>query len=128
MTTNTTPFTAAAAPTPPAQASGQAPSAAMPDEIEGLRAHVALLKAALAQAERENDELRAQPAAATAAPTPSEWDVRGRLAASLTCWHRLTGQEAAELVALFQAHPPHQPKRTVTYVCPVCAASLERQE
>lgn len=24
--------------------------------------------------------------------------------------------------------PPHQPKRTVTYVCPVCAASLERQE
>lgn len=23
-------------------------------------------------------------------------------------------------------HPPHQPKRTVTYVCPVCAASLER--
>lgn len=59
----------AAAPTPPAQASGQAPAAAMPDEIEGLRAHVALLKAALAQAERENDELRAQPAAATTAPT-----------------------------------------------------------
>lgn len=22
-------------------------------------------------------------------------------------------------------HPPHQPKRTVTYVCPVCAASVE---
>ena len=42
---------------------------------------------------------------AQAAPTPSEWDVRGRLAASLTCWHRLTGQEAAELVALFQGHP-----------------------
>lgn len=42
------------------QASGQAPSAAMSDEIEGLRAHVALLKAALAQAERENDELRAE--------------------------------------------------------------------
>lgn len=41
------------------------PAAAMPDEIEGLRAHVALLKTALAQAERENDELRAQPAAAT---------------------------------------------------------------
>jgi len=59
----------AAAPTPPAQASGQ--SAA--DEIEGLRAHVALLKAALAQAERENDELRrAQPAAATAAPSDEE--------------------------------------------------------
>lgn len=42
------------------------PAAAMPDEIEGLRAHVALLKSALAQSERENDELRrAQPAAAT---------------------------------------------------------------
>lgn len=41
------------------------PAAATPDEIEGLRAHVALLKAALAQAERENDELRAKPAAAT---------------------------------------------------------------
>lgn len=36
---------------------------------------------------------------------PSEWDVRGHLAASLTCWHRLTGQEAAELVALFQGRP-----------------------
>ena len=35
-------------------------------------------------------------------PAPSEWDVRGRLAASLTCWPRLTGQEAAELVELFQ--------------------------
>ncbi len=35
------------------------------DEIEGLRAHVALLKSALAQSERENDELRAQPAAIT---------------------------------------------------------------
>lgn len=42
---------------------------------------------------------------AQATPTPSEWDVRGHLAASLTCWHRLTGQEAAELVALFQGHP-----------------------
>lgn len=41
------------------------PAAATPDEIEGLRAHVALLKSALAQSERENDELRAQPAAAT---------------------------------------------------------------
>jgi len=35
------------------------------DEIEGLRAHVALLKTALAQAERESDELRARPGAAT---------------------------------------------------------------
>lgn len=38
-------------------------------------------------------------------PAPSEWDVRGHLAESLTCWCRLTGQEAAELVALFQGRP-----------------------
>lgn len=55
------------------------PAAAMPDEIEGLRAHVALLKAALAQAERENDELRAQPAAATAAPSDDCDDVNAIL-------------------------------------------------
>ena len=38
-------------------------------------------------------------------PAPSEWDVRGHLAESLTCWCRLTGQEAAELVELFQGRP-----------------------
>jgi hypothetical protein len=32
-------------------------------------------------------------------------DVRGLLAARLTCWHRLTGVESDELVALFQALP-----------------------
>lgn len=36
------------------------------------------------------------------APASSDWDVRGHLAASLTCWHRLTGQEADELVAMFK--------------------------
>lgn len=36
------------------------------------------------------------------APATSDWDVRGHLAASLTCWHRLTGQEADELVAMFK--------------------------
>lgn len=91
--------------TTPAQASGRAPSAAMPDEIEGLRAHVALLKAALAQAERENDELRAEQLSSV-----------GR---------RDTEHIEAQPLYL---HPPHRPKRTVTYVCPVCAASLERQE
>ena len=35
----------------------------------------------------------------------SEWDVRGHLAASLTCWHRLTGKEADELVAMFHGLP-----------------------
>lgn len=42
------------------------------------------------------------PAVEDAAPAASEWDVRGHLAATLTCWHRLTDQEASELVALFQ--------------------------
>lgn len=41
-------------------------------------------------------------AARGTAAASSEWDVRGHLAASLTCWHRLTGKEAEELVALFQ--------------------------
>lgn len=30
-----------------------------------------------------------------------EWDLRGRLAARLKCWSRLTGAEADELVAMF---------------------------
>lgn len=34
-------------------------------------------------------------------PTPpDEWKVRGYLAKTLKCWHRLTGEEAAELVAM----------------------------
>lgn len=32
-----------------------------------------------------------------------ELDVRGKLAAQLKCWHRLTGVEAEELVALYTA-------------------------
>ena len=29
---------------------------------------------------------------------------------------------------VYTAPPPRKPHRTVTYVCPVCAVSLERQE
>ena len=32
----------------------------------------------------------------------NEYGVRGYLAATLKCWHRLTGDEAAELVAMTQ--------------------------
>ncbi|MBD9395576.1 hypothetical protein [Acidovorax sp. ACV01] len=39
------------------------------------------------------------------AAASSEWEARGHLAASLTCWHRLTGEEADELVAMFQRRP-----------------------
>ena len=33
----------------------------------------------------------------------AEWDIRGELAGALKCWHRLTGEEAAELVAFVAA-------------------------
>lgn len=44
-----------------------------------------------------------------------EFDMRGRLAASLKCWHRLTGVEAEELVALFAAQDaqPAQAKAAI---------------
>jgi hypothetical protein len=51
-----------------------------------------------------------------AAPVSSDWDMRGHLAASLTCWHRLTGQEAAELVALFQGHPAQTAPAAATHI------------
>lgn len=51
-----------------------------------------------------NNDLIAAAAAGTVAAS-SEWGVRGHLAASLTCWHRLTSKEADELVAMFQGRP-----------------------
>jgi hypothetical protein len=45
----------------------------------------------------------------TGAQEQSEWDIRGQLAAKLTCWHRLTGNEAAELVALAKSWGAPQP-------------------
>ena len=37
------------------------------------------------------------------ASADAEWGIRGELAAALKCWHRLTGEEAAELVAFVTA-------------------------
>lgn len=37
----------------------------------------------------------------------TDWDMRGQLAASLHCWHRLTPNEAAELVAFFKRIAAH---------------------
>lgn len=37
----------------------------------------------------------------------SDWDMRGQLAASLHCWHRLTPNEAAELVAFVKRITAH---------------------
>lgn len=36
-------------------------------------------------------------------------EVRGFLASQLKCWHRLTGEESDELVALFEAQPAQEP-------------------
>ena len=58
-------------------------------------------------------------------PAPSEWDVRGHLAESLTCWCRLTGQEAAELVALFQGRP-EQASAPVVLPAPDAVLRFER--
>ena len=48
----------------------------------------------------------------------AEWDIRGTLASALKCWHRLTGEEAAELVAfvaaLQSAQPTQEPLRELT--------------
>ena len=41
----------------------------------------------------------------------AEWDIRGTLASALKCWHRLTGEEAAELVAFVAALQSAQPKQ-----------------
>ena len=51
--------------------------------------------------------------AAFSAPQPvareplTDWDMRGQLAASLHCWHRLTANEAEELVAFVQRIAAH---------------------
>lgn len=42
------------------------------------------------------------PAAGQEPVATDEWKVRGYLAKTLKCWHRLTGEEAAELVAMTQ--------------------------
>ena len=92
------------------------PAAATPDEIEGLRAHVALLKSALAQSERENDELRrAQPAAATvttdaqairdaaleeAAAAVEQHDRTGRFWVPDSLWGNITREATGRIRAL----------------------------
>lgn len=48
----------------------------------------------------------------------ADWEIRGKLAASLTCWHRLTGAEADELVTLAKSwsapRPPVAAQEPVT--------------
>ena len=50
----------------------------------------------------------------------ADWEIRGKLAASLTCWHRLTGAEADELVGLAKSlsapQPPAQAQEPFGYV------------
>ena len=109
--------------------------------ITTLRAHIASLNAQVAAEKKAMRELEAQVAAVGAGgveplrkreclhqiaePAPSEWDVRGHLAESLTCWCRLTGQEAAELVALFQGRP-EQADAPVVLPAPDAVLRFER--
>jgi hypothetical protein len=44
-----------------------------------------------------------QPGCERANLDTDEWGIRGELAAALKCWHRLTGEEAAELVEFVAA-------------------------
>ncbi len=53
--------------------------------------------------------VKAAPAAVAGLDGDADWEIRGRLAASLTCWHRLTGAEADELVALAKSWSAPQP-------------------
>ncbi len=68
-----------------------------------------LLGAAEAITEEQYDELAADPAPAEPEPL-TEFDVRGMLASRLSCWHRLSLQEAYELVEIFSAHHIGKPK------------------
>jgi hypothetical protein len=56
----------------------------------------------------ESKKAAAQAKVAQPAKEPVD-DVRGFLAARLTCWHRLTQKESNELVALFEVKPPQRP-------------------
>lgn len=109
--------------------------------ITTLRAHIASLNAQVAAEKKAMRELEAQVAAVGAGgveplrkreclhqiiePAPSEWDVRGHLAESLTCWPRLTGQEASELVELLQGRP-EQADAPVVLPAPDAVLRFER--
>ncbi|KCB31569.1 hypothetical protein L541_3170 [Bordetella hinzii CA90 BAL1384] len=102
-----------------APVAAQAPAAAMPDEIEGLRAHVALLKSALAQSERENDELRALAAAGDA--QPAVWVAADTLnsphptcVSSLAYMSQLDRDRGREYVPLYAAPVAAQAPRPCT--------------
>ena len=111
---------AAAAPKPePAAVAGHSDLVTRESAMQAIE-HVAIHNSG--SREREAVEMLASAPATKAAPgEPDPADIlagalqisrghaiemmREALAASLTCWHRLTGQEADELVALFQGHP-----------------------
>lgn len=109
-----------AAPQPAAQVAGQEPVAA--DALATLRGafapfaqepkwtteHSMKYPSKAAQIINAVRDLLAS-APQTGAQEQSEWDIRGQLAAKLTCWHRLTGNEAAELVALAKSWGAPQP-------------------
>lgn len=66
---------------------------------------------------------------APAPAPPSDWDLRGMLAARLSCWHRLTGSESDELVALARSWgAPAASGEPVAWLIQLSPATLGGQE
>lgn len=73
-------------------------------DAQGLREGFTAADMATASAQWFRDGVASLAASAGSEPVAgmNEYGVRGYLAATLKCWHRLTGDEAAELVAMTQ--------------------------
>lgn len=57
---------------------------------------------------------------------PNDWDLRGELAAALTCWHRLSGTEAAALVQYAtELHAKHFAAQQIAQINGEIAAELK---
>jgi hypothetical protein len=94
-------------------------------------------ESALEQAKRNTTESLAALRAALAEPVqePVAWAYQWKQGQPLSWyvtvarWHESDMWHEYPLYTVpQQAAPEQKPKRTVTYVCPVCAASLEKQE
>jgi hypothetical protein len=58
----------------------------------------------------------------------SHCDTQAQIEAYIANHHQSDDSNTFRAAPLYTAPPQRHPHRTVTYVCPVCAASLERQE
>jgi len=58
----------------------------------------------------------------------SHCDTQAQIEAYIANHHQSDDSNTFRAAPLYTAPPQRHPHRTVTYVCPVCAASLEKQE